>query len=191
MRAQAKMLLDIARKVTRLVRTLRSDQRGVSAIEFALFGGMLSVSLLNVVDLSIYIYQRMELENATQMAAQAAWKTCDPAQGYLPATINCPGLTTAITNAVHSTALGTRVSLQSGSPAENYYCLDSSGTLQPVAKVTSTKPTDCSAVGMPSLQPTDYIQVTAVFSYTPLFKGMTVVSILTTPITKTAMMRLD
>ena len=191
MQAQEKALLGIARKVARQIEALSSDQRGVSAIEFSLFAGLLSVGLLNTVDLSFYIYKRMELENATQMGAQAAWKTCDPSQGYLPATQNCPGLTTAITNAVQRTSLGTSVSLQSGSPAEGYYCLNSSGTLQFVGPVTRSKPADCSAAGMSSLQPADYIKITTVFSYAPLFPGITVASAFQTPITKTAMMRLD
>ena len=146
--------------------------------------------MLNTADVSIYIYKRMELENATQMGVQAAWKTCNEPT-LLPATINCPGLTAAITSAVKSTSLAALVTLQFGSPAEGYYCLNSSGALQYVSAVTSSKPADCSAVGMSSLQPTDYIKVTTVFSYSPLFPGITVASAFTTPITKTAMMRLD
>jgi Flp pilus assembly protein TadG len=189
MPSQAKTLLGIAKTVARQVAAMRSDQRGVSAIEFAFFAGMLMFGLLNTADISIYIYQRMELENATQMGAQAAWKACD--EYHLPATTNCPGLTTAVTNAVRSTSLGTEVSLQTGSPAEGYYCVNSSGDLQYVGPVTSSKPTDCSAAGMSSLQPTDYITVTTVFSYAPLFPGVTLASTFTTPITKTALMRLD
>src|ERR1700737_4158566 len=93
-----------------------ADQRGVAAIEFGLFAIFLPLALVNVTDVSIYIYQRMQVENATQVAAQAAWKACDLPQ--LPATINCPGLTSAVQSAVQSTSLGTRVSLISGSPSE-------------------------------------------------------------------------
>ena len=125
-----------------------ADQRGVAAIEFGLFAIFLSLALANVVDVSIYIYQRMQAENATQVAAQAAWKACDLSQ--LPATTNCPGLTTAMQNALQSTSLGTRVSLISGSPSEGYYCVNSSNALQYVSDVSS-KPADCTAAGMPSL----------------------------------------
>jgi Flp pilus assembly protein TadG len=190
MLAKEKNLLDIMRKVTKKVAAIRSDQRGVSAIEFSFFAGLLSLGMLNTADVSIYIYQRMELENATQMGALAAWKTCNPSKGYLPATTSCPELTTAVTNAVQSTSLGTEVSLQSGSPAEGYYCVNSSNGLQYVSAVTS-KPTDCSAAGMPSLQPTDYIQITTEYAYAPLFPGITVAGVFATPITKTALMRLD
>jgi Flp pilus assembly protein TadG len=190
MSATEKTLLDIMRKVTKKAAAIRPDQLGTSAIEFSFFAGLLSLGLLNTVDVSIYIYQRMELENATQMGAQAARKTCDPTNSQLPATTNCPLLTTAVTTAVQSTSLGSKVALQSGSPAEGYYCVNSSSALQYVGAVTS-KPADCTAAGMPSLQPADYIQITTSFAYAPLFPGITVAGTFATPITKTALMRLD
>ena len=164
-----------------------SDRRGVAAIEFGLFVIFLSLGLANVADVSMYIYQRMQVENATQVAAQAAWKTCDLSQ--LPATTSCPGLATAVQTAVQSTSLGTSVSLISGSPSEGYYCVNSSNALQYVSDVSS-KPADCTAAGMPSLQPGDYIQVQTTFSYAPLFPGLSVASTFATPINRTAIMRL-
>src|SRR5947209_259897 len=119
MSATEKHLLEIMRMVTEKIAAISADQRGVSAIEYSFFAGMLSLGLLNTADVSLYIYKRMELENATQMGAQAAWKTCN-APKLLPATTNCPGLNTAVTNAVQSTSLGSKVALQSGSPAEGY-----------------------------------------------------------------------
>src|SRR4051812_40734511 len=77
-------------------RAIWIDQRGVAAIEFGFFAILLAAALANVTDVSIYVYQRMQVENATQIAAQAAWKACDLPQ--LPATTNCPGLATALTN---------------------------------------------------------------------------------------------
>ena len=168
-------------------RKIWTDQRGVAAIEFGLFSIFLSLALVNVADVSIYIYQRMQAENATQVAAQAAWKACDLSQ--LPATTNCAGLATAIQNALGSTSLGTRVSLISGSPAEGYYCVNASNTLQYVSDVSS-KPADCTAAGMPSLQPGDYIQVQTTFPYAPLFPGLSVTGTFATPINRTAIMRL-
>ena len=188
MLAKEKNLLEIFRKRTKKIAAIRSDQRGTSAIEFSLFAGLLSLGLLNTADVSIYIYQRMELENAAQMGALVAWKTCDTK--HLPAMTSCTELNTKVTSAVQSTSLGTRVSLQSGSLTEGYYCLNSSNALQYVSDITS-KPTDCSAAGMASLQPSDYIQLTATFAYAPLFSGITVAGLFTTPITKTALMRLD
>jgi Flp pilus assembly protein TadG len=171
------------------IKAISTDQRGVAAVEFGLFAIFLSLALVNVVDVSIYIYQRMQAENATQVAAQAAWKACDLPQ--LPATIsgNCPGLTTAIQNALASTSLGTRVSLISGSPSEGYYCVNSSNALQYVSAVSS-KPIDCTAAGTPSLQPGDYIQVQTTFPYAPLFPGLSISSAFPTPINRTAFVRL-
>ena len=91
-----------------------ADRRGVAAIEFGFFAVFLSIALANVTDVSIYIYQRMQVENATEIAAQAALKTCAT---QLPATVNCTGLNTAMQNALQSTSLGTSVSFASGSPA--------------------------------------------------------------------------
>jgi Flp pilus assembly protein TadG len=186
---KARQLLNTS-EVAKHATALTSDQRATSAIEFAFFAGLLCIGLLNMTDVSIYIYQRMELENATEMGAQAAWKTCDPNNNQVPATTNCSGLTTAITNAVQGTSLGTAVSLQSGSPTEGYYCVNSSGALQYVSGVSS-KPADCTVAGSPTLQPGDYITVTASYTYSPLFPGITVASAFTTPIIKTAMMRLE
>jgi Flp pilus assembly protein TadG len=169
------------------LRILNTDRRGIAGVEFAIFASILSVAVLNAVDVSIYIYQRMQVENATQMGAQAAWKTCDT--NHLPAITNCSGLTTAIQRAVQSTSLGTLITLQTGSPSEGYYCVNSSNSLQYMSGVT-TKPADCSAAGMSSLQPGDYIQVSTTFTYAPLFGSLSVGSRFTTPITRTALMRL-
>jgi len=168
-------------------RAICADERGVAAVEFGLFVILLSLALANVTDVSIYLYQRMQAENATQAAVQAAWKACDPSK--LPATTNCPGLTTAIQNAVQSTSLGTRVTLASGSPTEGYYCVNSSNALQYVSNVNS-KPADCTAAGMPALQPGDYIVVQTTFTYVPLFPNLSVASTFAAQINRTATMRL-
>jgi Flp pilus assembly protein TadG len=177
----------LALKLAGRTMAIWADQRGVAAVEFGLFAIFLSLAFVNVTDVSIYIYQRMQAENATQVGAQAAWKACDPSK--LPATTNCSGLTTAVQNAVGSTSLGTRVALISGSPSEGYYCVNSSNALQYVSGVSS-KPADCTAAGMPSLQPGDYIQVQTTFPYAPLFPGLSVTGAFPTPINRTAIMRL-
>jgi len=163
-----------------------ADRSGVAAIEFGFFAVFLSIALANVTDVSIYIYQRMQVENATEIAAQAALKTCAT---QLPATINCNGLNTAMQNALQSTTLGTSVAFASGSPAEGYYCVNSANALQWVAAVTA-KPADCTAAGTPALQPGDYIQVQTTFTYHSLFPGLSVAGAFPSPITRTSMMRL-
>lgn len=177
----------LALKFAGRTKPIWSDQRGVAAIEFGLFSIMLSLAFVNVTDISIYIYQRMQAENATQVAVQAAFKACD--LSHLPATVNCPGLTNAVQAAIQSTSLGTSVALVSGSPTEGYYCVNSSNALQYVSAVSS-KPADCTAAGTPSLQPGDYLQVQTTFAYTPLFPGLSIASTFPTPINRTAIMRL-
>jgi Flp pilus assembly protein TadG len=167
----------------------RRNTRGTAAIEFAGCAMFLVMGLLNAVDLGYYEYRRMEVENAAEVGAQTAWKTCYDPTSMLPATQNCPGLNTAITTAIQSTSLGTAVSLASGYPAEAYYCVNSSNALQSVGSL-SNKPTDCSAAGNPNASPGDYIQVGVTCSYAPLF-GATVMSVWgITSISMTSWMRL-
>jgi hypothetical protein len=115
----------------------------------------------------------MQVADAAQIGAQTAWQTCNSAS-LLPATQNCSGLSAAITTAIQSTALGSRVSLSPGHPAEGYYCVSASGALQSVGSL-SNKPSDCSAVGSASTSPGDYVQINVTASYAPLFPGLTVV----------------
>jgi Flp pilus assembly protein TadG len=178
----------LASRLARKTRAVWADRRGVAAVEFGIFSVLLFASLANVTDVSIYIYQRMQVENATEVAAQAALKTCG-STNTLPATINCANLLTAVQTAMRSTSLGTAVTLQNGSPSEGYYCVNASGALQFVSGVNS-KPADCSAAGMPALQPGDYITSATTFTYQPIFARLSVAAAFPTPITKTAIMRL-
>jgi Flp pilus assembly protein TadG len=187
-RLRRPLLRKFALKLAGNTKAIWADRSGVAAVEFGLFAIFLATALANVTDVSIYIYQRMQVDNATQVAAQAAWKACD--LSHLPATTNCPGLTAAMQSALQSTSLGTSVSMVSGSPAEGYYCVNSSNALQYVSNVSS-KPADCSAAGMPALQPGDYIQVQTTFAYAPLFPGFSIASSFPTPINRTAILRLE
>ena len=176
------------RAIRRRLRALREDTWASAAIEFAGTAGLLSVGLLNAVDVGYYMYQRMQVENAAQVGAQAAWKTCP--QSLLPATLNCAGLNAAITAAIHSTSLGTAVGLAAGYPAEGYYCVNASNLLQSVGSLQN-RPTDCSATGNATTTPGDYIQVRVSYSYSPLFPGITVMSATgISAITMTSWMRL-
>jgi Flp pilus assembly protein TadG len=170
------------------IKAISADQRGVAAVEFGLFAIFLSLALVNVTDVSIYIYQRMQAENATQVAAQAALKACDLTQ-QSPTTDCSTFALAAVQNALGSTSLTTRVTLVSGSPSVGYYCVNSSNALQYVSAISS-KPADCTAAGTPSLQPGYYIQVQTTFTYTPIFPGMSVTGTFPTPINRTAIMRL-
>jgi Flp pilus assembly protein TadG len=170
--------------------TLCRDRRGTAATEFALVAVLLIVGLLNTIDFGIYLYTRMQVENAAEMAAQTAWKTCNDPMTMLPATTNCAGLNAAIAAAIQSTPLGKSISLVSGSPSEGYYCVNSSNTLQSVGSLSS-KPADCSAAGNKNLQPGDYLLVQVTYPYAPLFAGVSAMSATgLSAITMTSWMRL-
>jgi Flp pilus assembly protein TadG len=161
--------------------------RGAAAAEFALVLTLLAIPILNVVDLGIYSYQRMELDNAAQIGAQAAWVMLPGCT--LPLTKgSCSGTyASAISAAVKSTSLGTAATV---STTENYYCVNAAGNLVLVGTLQS-KPDDCSAAGVPTGRPGDYILVTASYTYTPVFTAVSVVNALTPIITRTAWMRLS
>jgi Flp pilus assembly protein TadG len=163
------------------------DRKGLAAIEFALIASFLAMATLNVSDLAVYLYDELQVSNATQMGAQAAWAACD--LNHLPATVKCSGLSTAIAAAVQSSTLGNDVTLQSGSPAEGYYCASASGSLQYMSDV-SNRPADCTAAGLSTASPGDYIQVKTAYRYVAIFPGISVASLLPATITSSAWVRL-
>ena len=169
------------------LKAIAECNRGVAAIEFAIIGAAFSIAVLNTADVAVYLFDRMQVENATEMGAQAAWKSCD--LNHLPASTNCAGFRAAVSAAIQTTSLGNEVQLQGGSPSEGYYCINTSNALQYVSDV-SNKPLDCTAAGTPNLSPTDYVEIQTSFAYAPIFPGITVASLFPTPITTTAWMRL-
>jgi Flp pilus assembly protein TadG len=169
-----------------LARRLRKDSRGVAAIEFAFIASFLAVSFLNAADVALFLFDRLQVENAAEMGVQAVWASCD--LNHTPATTKCSNVSSTVSTAVHSTALGSHVSVASGYPTEGYYCVNSSGALQYMAD-TSNKPADCSGAGMAGNGPGDYIQVQVTYTYAPMF-SFTVASVLPTTISETATLRL-
>jgi Flp pilus assembly pilin Flp len=169
------------------LRSLRRDDSGVAAIEFAIIAGFLTFAMINVSDVSIYLYKRMQVENAALMGTMSALKACDPA--HLPVAVACPELTDAVTVAIQSTSLGSAVTLSGGAAVEDYYCLNASNALQYVSSM-SAKPANCGAVGMSALQPLEYLKVTVSYSYSPLFPGISVAGLFGTPITRSSMVRM-
>ena len=173
-----------------LLRLLR-DESGVAALELALVAGTLSTVMLNGVEIARFYFAQMEVQNASQMAAQNVWKTCDT-QAKAPVTINCSARTTAITTGLQSTSLGSSVSLATNYPTEAYYCAATAdGSLINVGAVTSAKPTACSPNGSGADTPGDYIVIQAQYTYTPIFRGITIGSLLPTSITSTTKMRIQ
>ena len=157
--------------LSRLPRIFRINSVGNVTIEFAFVASILVVMIMNILDFSLLIWAHMEVDYAAQMGAQAAYKSCST--GALPATTNCSGLSTVVTNAIQATSLGTAVTLASGSPSETYYCV-SGTTLQSVGAYSAPpSPFNCSGAGSPSTIPGDYIGVSVTYSYTPTFAGLT------------------
>ena len=173
-------------------RGYRRDQKGAAAVEFALTLVLLVVPFLSVLDIGLYAYERMELENATHAAAQAAWSFCSSPTQW-PATANsyakCPGMSGAVTTAAQSSGLHASVSVTSIS--EGYYCINTStSALVTVGTFPGTKPADCSSVGSAKDSPGDYVQVNTSAAYTPVFDGISIGSLFASPITSTAWIRL-
>ena len=170
-----------------MFRRFKSDDKGLAAIEFAIIAGVLCIGVLNVSDLAIYFFDDMQVKNAAEMGAQAAWSNCD--LNHIPATVRCSGLSQAVTKAVQSTSLASSIALQSGSPTEGFYCVNSGGALQFVADVNN-RPNDCTTAGTPGNEPGDYVVVQATYTWTSLFPGLSVASTLPKTMTSTAWMRL-
>ena len=176
------MLLRTIQRPILLARQYGRDVCGAAAIEIALWALIIVLPVLSAVDLGFFVYQRMQLEHATKMAAQAAWRACGPV--YLPATNKCPGYPALLTTAIQSSStLGNRITVTAQS--EGYYCMVGS-TLTPTGGSLANDTTIC-ANGSRSA---DYIQVTGSLNFTPIFTGVTVASLLPTTITKTVWMRL-
>jgi hypothetical protein len=132
----------------------------------------LAYPLVNVADLALYAFQRMEVGSAAEMAVQSAFNACGQIYGT-PIVTKCgPTLTTAINSGVQSTSLATRVTVSDKSE-----CVD--GT------VTSGTQTTC---------PTnsgDYLAVTVAYTYRPLFHGASITSLLNTNLARTNWIRMS
>src|SRR5215469_15649534 len=100
---------------------------GTATIEFAFVASILLVLFLNLFDVSMLVWSQMQVDNAAEVGAQAAYANC--AGSPVPTTTNCKNMTSDITNAIQSTSLGTNVSLSGGAPTETYYCLNGSNAL--------------------------------------------------------------
>jgi Flp pilus assembly protein TadG len=168
------------------------DTRGAAAVEFVLTLTLLTLPTLNVIDLGLYAYERMQVETAAQAAVQAAWHACATST-QLP-TANCTGVAATMLTAAQSTSLSTNVTLPT--VVEGYYCSNGSGGLALVGSTgtTSTAPTGAgtctSVIAGSTTAPGDYIQATASAAYAPLFGSLSLLPLPST-ISRTAWLRLD
>ncbi|HEX5380011.1 MAG TPA: TadE family protein [Phenylobacterium sp.] len=169
-----------------------AETGGAAAVEFVLWVAILVVPVFSAIDIGIYASRRMQLEIAAQAAAQAAWHLCDKT-GELPAVKNCTNLLSTMTTAAQATSLGSTVTVVSGYPIEGYYCIDNTGALQPFgtpATIGGTPTKSAATCTGTTTPPADYIQVQVSYPYSPIFSGLSLAALLTTPITRTAWMRL-
>jgi Flp pilus assembly protein TadG len=152
------------------------DRSGLAAFEVVIWLGVLFPALLSIVDLGTFAFVRMQVENAAQVGAQAAWSNCDS-----PPLSNCPTITAAVDAAVGDTSLGGSVA-RLGEVAGGYYCTDID-TQELVANGTASTCDDGRRAGY-------YAQVTATYAFNPLFPGVSVGELLPDAISQTAWTRL-
>lgn len=173
-------------------RAFRGDRRGAAAVEVALWATALMVPVLSVANLSTYIFQKMQVELASQAGAGAAWRVCNTST-LMPATANCPGLSSAVTTAVQSTSLASSIT---AAITEGWYCVNGSNALVLIGSagsigspLTATRP-NCSSVGASTVLAGEYVRVTTSYTFTAPYSGMSLTSLLPAAITRTSWMRL-
>src|SRR5437879_13137779 len=98
--------------------------------------GVLLIPLMGAFDIGLYVFQRMQVEGAAQMAVQSAFNTCGQGVYALPLTTNCPGLSAAVANGAHSTSLGANVSVTSTTAGD--YCVDNTTGQLPTTSCGAT-----------------------------------------------------
>jgi Flp pilus assembly pilin Flp len=168
--------------------SLRGNRRGTASIEFGVVAGTLVLVMLNGVEVARYYYGKTQLQNAVNMAGAAVWDACETL-AQLPTSSNCSTRGTRLTNALQSTSLGSAVTLSSGFPTEQWYCVNGSGVLTAAG---TTKPSDCSAAGgLATEQAGYYIFIQGQYTYTPLFATITVGNSMPPTVTATSVTRLQ
>lgn len=174
------------------IRQFARETSGAAAAEFAMFVLILAPLLLNLGDIGYYAYVRMQVENAAQAGAQAAWANCV----NKPATsASCPNLSTAVTSAVTSTSLGSAVSwtnsstMFTGSAPQGVdtYCPSSAGSTNAIVYSNAASCSSTTSTGAP---PGTYARIDVSYPYQPLFKGATIASLFPATITATTYQRL-
>jgi Flp pilus assembly protein TadG len=171
------------------------SEHGSAAVEFAIWTAILAPIVINTVDLGMYVYDRVQVANASQTAVQAAWSYWYANCQGQSSSSNCDGVkvngvsggfTTAVKNAItQSSNLGvtapTSVITGSTSVAEHLYCAPTAGGA--LTATTTSCPTGWNQ-GF-------YYALTVSYSFHPLFGGASVTSLLPSPITQTSLVRLQ
>jgi Flp pilus assembly protein TadG len=171
-----------------LGRRLFRDDRASAAAELALILPAVAFILLNVVDFSVYLYTRMQVDLAAQEAVGIARTVSYENECEAPvlSDVKCASLEDDMAAAAQSTSLGNSVSIDG--TLEDRYCATSGGELVTV----DDSDADCSGTLAGSTAvPGYYISTTAAFDFSPVFPGASVASVLPPTITRTAFMRIQ
>jgi TadE-like protein len=153
----------------------REDASGAAAVEIAMTIGLLLIPLMGAFDIGLYVFQRMQVEGAAQMAVQSAFNTCGQGLYAPPLITSCPGLSAAVNNGAHSTSLGSNVSVTS--TTEGDYCID--GT---TGQLTTT---GCGGTTG------HYLKVAVSYSFSPLFRAVPIANLLGATIVRSHYMRMQ
>jgi Flp pilus assembly protein TadG len=164
---------------------------GAAAAEFAMFVLILAPLLLNLGDIGYYAYVRMQVENAAQAGAQAAWANCSTKPA---SSANCPNLSNAVTSAVTSTSLGNLVSWTNSSSmftgtaprGVDTYCPTATNSTNALVYSSS----NCSNTSSTGSTPGTYARIDVSYTFRPLFRGATIASLFPATITATTYQRL-
>jgi Flp pilus assembly protein TadG len=131
------------RKIRATFLRLFKNRSGVAALEFALLGPTLAMSMVVATDIGLGFYSYMQVQTSAQVGAEYAI-----AHGY-----DATAVASAVTAATSATGI-------SASPAPTQFCACPSSSTVTTATCGSTC-TDGTAAG-------NYVQVTATRSYTTL-----------------------
>jgi Flp pilus assembly protein TadG len=163
------------------------DESGAAAAEVAMFLLLVTPILLNLADIGGWVFVRMQVENAAESAAQAAWANCTtkPASGAV--TAHCPNLTPAVTGAIQGTQLGNSITWANSATIDadsGYYCPEA--TTKTLVAATST--TTCADTGASAGY---YVKVTANYNFSPMFTGASIAALFPATITRSAWSRIE
>jgi Flp pilus assembly protein TadG len=193
------------------------SENGAAAVELSLVLFLLTIPILNVVDLSFYAFTWMQTQNAAQMGAQAAFSNCNTGNS-LPAATNCAGSNSAnnmtlfdtVNQGIQETALNATVTLNSTQVTDGYFCSSSANVLTQVGSLgyayadaggvgASVNSSDVAPVGVSSCSgyedtsaaPGEYVVVNVTHSYQSIFGFVSVASLLPSSMTATAYVRIS
>lgn len=161
------------------VRRFIRDRSGAIAAETALVSGFLVVLIAQVLDFGWFVYCSVQVRMAAQAAAAEAAVVCSESD-KLPATTNCQptlaDLKAKMQTAANQVSIGGTITIPSD-PQEAYYCAHpATEELVFAGAVTSPKPADCTAAAGTTDTPSDMVQVTVNYTFSPLFPGLSAVS---------------